>query len=192
MSAKGGSKVGRFQAWVPAFVVVTCSLAFGTEAPGQFVPRKVGSGCINGAGPFFLRYGMSEAKHRKAIAKIQDYIWIRWKGHETGCATLRFITLEGRTVDISIFVETNETNQQRVRIERKSYEVSYGKPHNKFIVGATNLAYSISRADEKEFAKGNSREIADSEDLKPGSYVMLFKDKNGEDVYSLEPGNIHN
>lgn len=105
---------------------------------------------------------------------------------------MRFITLEGETVDVSIFVETDEASRQRVRIERKAYQFAYGKPHNKFIVGTTNLAYTVYRADESEFTKGNKREIADSEDLAPGSYVMLFKDKKGEDLYTLEPGNVHN
>ncbi|HEV2195580.1 MAG TPA: hypothetical protein VGR55_08355 [Candidatus Acidoferrum sp.] len=95
-------------------------------------------------------------------------------------------------MDVSIFVETDESNAQRVRIERKAYQFAYGKPEKKFITTATYLAYKLDRADSEEFSRGNTREFPDSEDHKAGSYVMLFRDKNGEIMYRIEPGNVHN
>jgi hypothetical protein len=135
---------------------------------------------------------MPESSHRKRIAQMEEYIWAHWKTQRSGCLSTQFITLEGDTVNTWLFFERDDHGVWRIRLERKRNLSYYGWRGHRYITTSTYFAYSVSRADEKEFSKGTTVEIADSENLAPGSYVMLFMDREGETIYNLEPGNISN
>ena len=172
--------------------LASCLLLSRSTEAGQLIPRMVGSNCESGAGPFFLKYGMSETKHVRIIAKIEDYVWSHWRSRRPGCVTWRVITAEGETVDISLFLEYDRNGSWSVRIERKMYEFAYGRPTSKFIKGMTQLAYTVQRIDEKQLIHNNAEVFPDSADVRPGNYAMLFRDKQGHNLYRLEPSNVFN
>jgi hypothetical protein len=167
-------------------------LVYCAPLKAQIAPKRVGSDCSRGEGPFFLRYGMPKAEHIRIVAKMEDYIWSHWKSQRTGCVTARFITAEAAVVDVSLYVETDDKGALRTRIERKTYEYAYGNPKRRYIVGMTQLAYRLLRVDERELGHDDPQLLSDSAELQPGTYAMLFRDKDGQNLYRLEPANPHN
>ncbi len=161
-------------------------------ATGKVIPAKSESACVQSGGRFLTWYAMPEKQHRSEISKVEAYIWSHWRSRQAGCLTVRFVTLEGETVDTSIFVEKESQANWRVRLERKSILTYRGQPKKRYIERHTYLAYNITKVDEKEYSKGRVSEIADSESYPPGSYSLVFKDKEGQIIFSLEPGNVFN
>jgi hypothetical protein len=148
--------------------------------------------CTGSLQQIVLHYGMSEVEHRKKVARIEKYLWSHWEEKKGGCSTVRFATLEGDVVDTNIYLEPDMQGVWRVRIERRGNRAFRGKPNQRFVSRVTYFAYSVVRADEHQFSLGRTLEIPDSEDLAAGDFVLLFKGKEGEIIYNLEPSNVYN
>jgi hypothetical protein len=140
-------------------------------------------------GPFRLMYRMPLREHQRILSKMEEYVWSHWRSQRPGCLTFRFVTAEGARVDFSMFLEKDEQGTSRVRIERKERQGNYRHPSSQYILRTTRLAYSVGRVDEKRPTDDGYTPFPDSENPRPGMYLLEFKDKDGQVVMRWEPDN---
>jgi hypothetical protein len=88
-----------------------------------------------------------------------------------------------------MFLEEDDSGIWRVRIDRKELRKNYDHPPHSFVRRTTLLAYSVRRLDEKRPIDDGYAPFADSADLRPGAYLLEFRDRKGQAVMRWEPDN---
>jgi hypothetical protein len=131
---------------------------------------------------------MSLGEHRRIVSRMEEFVWNHWKRQRPGHLTFRFVTAEGVPVDFSIFLERDEQRMWRVSIERKEVRMG-GHPSNWFIFRRTLFAYSIHRVDEKRPTDDDYAPFPDEEILRSGTYMLEFRDREGQVIWRWEPNN---
>jgi hypothetical protein len=172
--------------FVGVFLIVFGAMPRGSL--GQVQQRTRTKNHIDSIGGFRLEYRMPLREHQKTVAKMEEFIWSHWERREPCELTYRFVTAEGVPVDFSMFVERDEQEVWRVRIERKETRTG-GPPSNWSIFSRTEFAYSIQRLDGEKPTDDGYAPFPDDQVLRPGTYLLQFREKDGNGIGRWEPNN---
>lgn len=170
-------------------LLISFSVVAGSHSHLPAQTRTPDATAPDSAGPYRLRAHMPPREQAKTISKMQEFAWPHWKNRRRGTLFEHYGTVEGAPIEIYLIFENDEKGAWRVRIERKELRSFSGNKQHVVITRRTQLAYIVQRVDERKPTDDDYEALSDSLNLRPGTYIMEFRDKEGQLLLTLDPFN---
>jgi hypothetical protein len=112
--------------------------------------------------------------------QIREFLWAHWTGHRLGRMVVKRYPIDQPSNTTHYFVEPDSAGSWYLlmRIDRNDLDSHSQKPG--MPVTEELYVYEIQRAEYKKDSQDNWIIIPINEKRKPGSYILVIKDKNGK------------